>query len=52
MTGGSGRELAAAADYCIRIPTDNTARVQEKHILIGHILCEIVESELFPENAK
>jgi D-sedoheptulose 7-phosphate isomerase len=52
MTGGSGRELAAAADYCIRIPTDNTARVQEKHILIGHILCEIVESELFPEGAK
>ena len=52
MTGGSGRELAAAADYCIRIPTDNTARVQEKHILIGHILCEIVESELFPENVK
>jgi D-sedoheptulose 7-phosphate isomerase len=52
MTGGSGRELAAAADYCIRIPTDNTARVQEKHILIGHILCEIVESELFPEATK
>jgi D-sedoheptulose 7-phosphate isomerase len=52
MTSGSGRELAAAADYCIRIPSDNTARVQEKHILIGHILCEIVESELFPEGAK
>jgi D-sedoheptulose 7-phosphate isomerase len=52
MTGGSGRELAAAADYCIRIPSDNTARVQEKHILIGHILCEIVETELFPGSEK
>jgi D-sedoheptulose 7-phosphate isomerase len=52
MTGASGRELAVAADYCIRIPSDNTAHVQENHILIGHILCEIVESELFPEGAK
>ncbi len=52
MTGGSGGDLATAANYCIQIPSDNTARVQEKHILIGHLLCEIVESELFPESAK
>ena len=51
MTGSAG-QLATTADYCIRIPSDNTARVQEKHILIGHILCEIVETELFPESAK
>ena len=52
MTSQSGGQLATAADYCIRIPSDNTARVQEKHILIGHLLCEIVESELFPDSKR
>jgi len=52
MTGGTAGQLAAVADYCIRIPSDNTARIQEKHILVGHILCEIVECQLFPESAK
>jgi D-sedoheptulose 7-phosphate isomerase len=51
LTGQSGGGLGAAADYCIRIPSDNTARIQEKHILIGHLLCEIVERELFSGNA-
>ena len=32
---------------CIKIPSDNVARIQECHITIGHILCEIVEKELF-----
>jgi D-sedoheptulose 7-phosphate isomerase len=47
MTGLRGDELAASADYCVRVPSDKTPRIQEAHILIGHILCEIVEEELF-----
>jgi len=35
------------ADCCIHVPSDCTPRIQEMHILIGHILCEIVERELF-----
>jgi D-sedoheptulose 7-phosphate isomerase len=47
LTGKSGGKLAAAAEHCIRIPSDETPRVQESHILTGHILAEIVEAELF-----
>jgi len=44
MTGLRGNELAAVADYCIRVPSERTTRIQEAHILIGHILCEIVDA--------
>ncbi len=47
MTGESGGKTKAAADHCICVPSRDTARIQESHILIGHILCEIVECELF-----
>jgi D-sedoheptulose 7-phosphate isomerase len=47
FTGKSGGKLATAVDYCIRIPSDETPRIQEAHILTGHILAEIVEAELF-----
>jgi len=47
LTGRSGGTLVSRVDHCIRVPSDCTARVQEAHILTGHILCEIVESELF-----
>jgi D-sedoheptulose 7-phosphate isomerase len=47
LTGVSGIELAAFTDYLIRIPSACTPRIQESHILTGHILCEIVERELF-----
>lgn len=47
MTGLRGDDLAAIADYCIRVPSERTPRIQEAHILIGHILCEIVDEELF-----
>jgi D-sedoheptulose 7-phosphate isomerase len=43
MTGADGGELAEVADYCMRVPSGRTPRIQEAHILIGHILCEIVE---------
>jgi len=43
MTGKSGGRLASIADVCIRVPSVDPARIQEAHILYGHILCEWVE---------
>jgi D-sedoheptulose 7-phosphate isomerase len=47
LTGKTGGQLVSAVDHCIRIPSACTPRIQEAHILTGHILCEIVENELF-----
>jgi D-sedoheptulose 7-phosphate isomerase len=49
LTGASGGTLKAAADYCICIASTDTPRIQEHHILVGHILCELVEQALFGE---
>jgi D-sedoheptulose 7-phosphate isomerase len=49
LTGAAGNRLAEVAELCIRVPSDDTPRVQEGHMLIGHILCELVERELFPD---
>ena len=49
LTGSSGGQLKSIVDHCICIPSARPARIQEMHILIGHILCEIVEEELFNE---
>jgi len=47
LTGKSGGLLKDEVDFCVRVPSDDTPRIQEAHILIGHILCEIIERELF-----
>lgn len=47
MTGAGGGDLLELCDYCIRVPADNTARVQESHITLGHIICSLVEQTLF-----
>ena len=49
LTGGDGGRLAALVNVPIVVPSPNTARIQECHIAIGHILCEIVENLLFAE---
>ncbi len=46
LTGTGGGELAGLVDVCLCVPSDVTARVQEGHILIGHVLCELVEQTL------
>lgn len=46
LTGGTGGELAAQCDIALIVPDDRTPRIQEGHILVAHILCEIVEREL------
>jgi len=49
LTGASGGKMAELCDYCIKVPSGETPRIQEVHILIGHIICAIVEEEIFPE---
>ena len=44
LTGGDGGSMVAAVDISIIIPTDVTARIQECHITIGHLICEVAES--------
>ena len=50
LTGRTGGNLPSAVDHCICIPNDQTPRVQEAHILTGHILCELIEEALFEQN--
>ena len=50
MTGESGGEMKSLADHLINVPSSDTPRIQEAHIMIGHILCEIVEATIFPRN--
>jgi len=47
LTGKSGGEMKKICDYCICVPSNETPRIQESHILIGHILCAIVEEAIF-----
>ncbi|PLW95011.1 MAG: phosphoheptose isomerase [Marinilabiliales bacterium] len=49
LTGENGGKLAGLSDVCIQVPSNNVARIQESHILIGHILCEEIEKALFPK---
>ena len=51
MTGSKGKKLASLSDACIMIPSDRTARIQEAHITVAHIWCEIVENWLRAEPA-
>lgn len=48
FTGSHGGKAATAADICVQVPTDDTPRVQEACMHLGHTICEIVEAELFP----
>lgn len=50
MTGESGGKMKAACDYLLNVPSADTPRIQESHILVGHIICEIVEANLFPRS--
>src|SRR5216683_8295718 len=52
LTGRSGGKLKECVDYCICVPSDVTPRVQECHILVGHVISELVEHELFHEQSS
>jgi D-sedoheptulose 7-phosphate isomerase len=47
FTGESGGKMLDLCDFCIRIPSRETPKIQEGHIVIGHILCGIIESYIF-----
>ncbi len=49
LLGRGGGKLANAVDTAIVVPSDDTPRIQESHIAIGHLFCELVEAALFPE---
>jgi D-sedoheptulose 7-phosphate isomerase len=48
LTGAHGGKVAGVADLCIRVPSEDTARIQEACLHLGHSICEMVEAALFP----
>jgi len=47
FTGTPGGDLPDLCDYCIRVPSSETPKIQEAHIMIGHVLCGLIECEMF-----
>ena len=52
LAGCTGGKLKAVADHCIYVPSKKTPRIQECHILIGHIFAELVEEVIFYEQSR
>lgn len=48
FTGKDGGKLASSVDHAFIVPSNSTPRIQETHITLGHVLCELVEDALFP----
>lgn len=48
MTGETGGKMKEASDLLLNVPSTDTPRIQECHIMIGHIICELVEAAIFP----
>jgi len=49
FTGAPGGQLPGRADVCLCVPSADTAHIQEAHMAVAHVLCDLVERELFPE---
>jgi D-sedoheptulose 7-phosphate isomerase len=52
LTGKTGGKLKGNVDQCVCVPSSETARIQECHIMIGHIISELVEKELFYDKGR
>ena len=52
FTGGDGGPLHRESDYSLLVPSTNTARVQEVHILAGHIICDLVEQAFVGDDSQ
>ena len=50
LTGRSGGDMTSLCDYCIRVPSDETPRIQEGHIVVGHTICALIERGIFPQD--
>lgn len=48
LSGATGGKMKDLSDILLNVPSTDTPRIQECHILIGHIICQLVESEMFP----
>jgi len=48
FSGRNGGEMNNVCDIILKVPSDDTARIQEAHILFGHIICQLIEEEMFP----
>ncbi len=51
LTGGSGGQMVPLCDLCLILPSTVTPRIQEGHILVGHLLCAFIERSLFGQTA-
>jgi len=49
LTGTTGGTMKLCSDYLINIPSTDTPRIQESHIMVGHIVCQLVEEKIFPK---
>lgn len=52
LTGGKGGKLAEVVDLAIIVPSPDTARIQEAHITIGHLVCQLVEEKMKTEDRE
>jgi D-sedoheptulose 7-phosphate isomerase len=52
FTGKSGGKMRETADVLLNVPSCDTPRIQDAHILLGHLLCELIESRMFPNPNK
>ncbi len=52
LTGAKGKDFAALCDACVVVPSTNTARVQEMHITVGHVICEVVDAHHVAKDAQ
>ena len=51
FTGATGGTMKVLSDYLINVPSTDTPRIQESHIMLGHIICQLVEAEYFTPSA-
>jgi D-sedoheptulose 7-phosphate isomerase len=52
FTGRNGGKMREKTDILLNVPSADTPRIQESHILLGHLLCELIESQMFPNPNK
>jgi D-sedoheptulose 7-phosphate isomerase len=50
FTGSGGGKLKNISDYLINVPSEDTPRIQESHIMLGHIICQLAEEQYFGKN--
>ena len=49
FTGSTGGKIKSISDYLLNVPSNDTPRIQESHIMLGHIICQLVEEKIYPQ---